>query len=260
MSNESLIEQSRRADLPENLARLVEAFLSATAALRPLYPPELGYQVEFAQRVLLRELIAPGDHDNHWWHTGLHIVRQGIAGHPQLAAQYATELEELSTQLEATLGPYQAVALREIDAKSVTGICLLSELLQYPQTSFVAPNAYSLAEALFSDTAWYRAVYVGKAPAGFLMLDDDATKQKYFLWRFMIAPPFQRQGIGAQAIGQLVDYVKSRPGARELFVSYIDHEAGPGGFYRGLGFKETGEVDEGEVEMKMDLQRAFTER
>ena len=57
----------------------------------------------------------------------------------------------------------------------------------------------------------------------------------------------------AQAIAHLVDYVKSRPGANELYVSYIDHEEGPAGFYRGLGFRETGEVDEEEVEMKLEL-------
>ena len=36
---------------------------------------------------------------------------------------------------------------------NVTGICLLSELMTYPQNSFVAPNAYSIAQAMFSDEA-----------------------------------------------------------------------------------------------------------
>lgn len=254
MPNEQLIRQSREADLPGDLAAQVEHFIAATGALRPLYPPECSYRIDFAERTLLRELLDPDDHDNHWWHTGLHIVSQGIAGHPALAAAYGPALDALSTQLDGRLGPYQSITLREINSGSVTGICLLSELLQYPQNSFVAPNAYSLAEALFHDTAWYRAVYAGKAPVGFVMLDDDTRKQKYYLWRFMIAPPFQRRGFGARAIALLVDYVKSRPGASELLVSYIDHDEGPAGFYRDLGFRETGEVDEGEVVMKMDLR------
>lgn len=254
MSNENLINRSRAADLPGDLAGYIEHFIVATAALRPLFPPERSYQVDFAERTLLRELLAPDDHDNHWWHTGLHIISEGVAGHPALAAEHGPALEALKTQLEQRLGPYQTVTLREINSKSVAGICLLSELMQYPQNSFVAPNAYSLAEALFHATAWYRAIYAGKAPIGFVMLDDDMEKQKYYLWRFMIAPHFQRQGFGARAIELLVGYVKSRPGAKELFVSYIDHEKGPAGFYRRLGFKETGEVDEGEVLMKIELQ------
>lgn len=255
MPNEELIKQSRGADLPGDLAALVGHFIAATAALRPLYPPEWSYRIDFAERVLLRELLAPDDQDNHWWQTGLYIVSKGIAGQPSLAANYADALDALRTALDERLGPYQLVTLREIDSDSVTGICLLSELMQYPQNSFVAPNAYSLAQAMFHDNAWCRAVYADKAPVGFVMLDDDAEKQKYYLWRFMIAPPFQKHGFGAQAIAHLVEYVKSRPGARELFVSYIDHEEGPRDFYRGLGFKETGEFDEGEVEMKLDLQR-----
>ena len=82
----------------------------------------------------------------------------------------------------------------------------------------------------------------------------NAEKPEYFLWRFMIAPPFQRRGFGAQAIARLIDYVKSRPNATELFVSYIDHEDGPAAFYRGLGFRETGEVEENEIMMRLDLQ------
>ena len=85
------------------------------------------------------------------------------------------------------------------------------------------------------------------------MLDDDAGKQEYFIWRFMIAPPFQKSGFGAEAVKQVIEYVRTRPGATELRLSYIDHEEGPAGFYRQLGFVETGEVDEGEVIMRLDL-------
>lgn len=51
----------------------------------------------------------------------------------------------------------------------------------------------------------------------------------------------------------LVDYVRGRPGAKELLVSYIDHEEGPAGFYRKLGFTETGEVEDNEVIMRLNL-------
>ncbi len=253
MPDEELIRQCRESGLPKGLAELVEQFISANAALQPVHPPELHYQLEFAERVLLRELIAPEKHDNHWWHTGLHIVSEAIAREPALAKEHSAALTALWEQLDQRLGPYQAVTLQEINAKSVTGICLLSELMTFPQNSFVAPNAYSIAQAMFNDAAWFRAVYAGKAPVGFVMLEDNADKQEYYLWRFMIAPPFQKRGYGALAIAQLVEYVKTRPGAKELLLGYIDHPQGPAEFYRRLGFSETGKIEDGEVEMQLTL-------
>ena len=253
MDTEELIQRVGDSDFPGELGQQLEGFIAASTALFEVYPPEFCYRIRFSQRVLLREVLDPDQHDNHWWHTGLHIVREGVASEPALDSDYTPLLAQLESSLEQGLGPYETVTLREINSKSVTGICLLSELMSYPQNSFVAPNAYSLAEALFNDAAWYRAVYAGRAPVGFVMLDDNADKQEYYLWRFMIAPHFQKRGYGAQAIALLVDYVKSRPGAKELLLGYIDHPQGPAEFYRGLGFTETGKVEDGEVEMRLAL-------
>ena len=253
MRNEQWIDKFRAAGLPEDLTENVEQMLSAAAALRPVYPPELTYQIDFGERTVLRELIDPEEQDSHWWQTGLFFIRQGIAAQPALQQEYGPLLDALQSQLGSRLGPYDEVSLREITEDTVTGICLLSELVTYPQNTFVAPNAYSLAQALFSSKAWYRAVYAGKAPVGFIMLEEDAEKPEYYLWRFMIAPQFQRQGFGARAIELLIEYVRQRPNASELLLGYIDHEEGPGEFYRGLGFVETGEIDEGEVIMRLSL-------
>lgn len=253
MENEALLEKLRSAALPTDLARQLQGFNAAVSALLPLYPAEFAYRLRFGQRVLLRETLDPDGHDSHWWQTGLHIIREGIAAEPELDSEFGGLLQELGEALNTRLGPQEPVALREINASTVTGICLLSELMSYPQNSFVAPNAYSLAEALFSEAAWFRAIYAGKSPVGFVMLEDDAEKQEYYLWRFMIAPHFQRRGYGAQAIGLVVDYVRTRPGATELLLGYIDHPQGPAGFYRSLGFSETGRIEDGEVEMRLAL-------
>jgi diamine N-acetyltransferase len=255
MSNGELIRRCREAALPLALADCVEQLIAAAQALRMVYPPHEVYRIHFAERTTLRELLDPDEHDNHWWPTGLYILSRGLQDHPDLQQRFGDGLAYLHKQLDTRLGPYSEISLREISAKTVTGICLLSELMEYPQNTFVAPNAYSLAEALFHPNAWYRAIYAGKAPVGFVMLEDDAEKSEYFLWRFMIAPPFQRRGFGAAAVHLLVDYVRSRPNATELLVSYIDHEEGPAAFYRGLGFIETGEVEEDEVVMRLDLSK-----
>src|SRR5687767_3671027 len=104
-----------------------------------------------------------------------------------------------------------AVTLREITADTVRSVIRLS--VRPDQQGFVAPNAVSLAQALFGKEAWYRAVYVGEARAGFVMLYDETLREsppespQVSLWRFMIDAGYQRQGIGRAALGQVIDHV-----------------------------------------------------
>jgi len=145
------------------------------------------------------------------------------------------------------------VSLREITAETVCQICSLSDTLLEQQHKMVAPNAISIAQAHFSEKAWFRAIYSGEEPVGFIMLADDAEKQEYYLWRFMIAGPHQGKGYGRKALELLVEYVKTRPGAKELLASYVPIEGGPEGFYLKLGFEPTGEVHGGEVVIRLPL-------
>jgi hypothetical protein len=52
---------------------------------------------------------------------------------------------------------------------------------------------------------------------------------------------------------QVIDYVRTLPGATELYVSYVPAPGGPRDFYAGLGFAETGREHGGEVEMVLKL-------
>lgn len=145
------------------------------------------------------------------------------------------------------------VTLREITAETVGPVCRLSRTLPEHQHGFVADNAFSIAQAHFSETAWFRAVYADETPLGFIMLDDDATKPEYFLWRFMIGGDYQGNGYGRKAIELLVDYVKTRPGAKELLVSFVQKEHGPEEFYLKTGFKLNGQMHGGEVGATLEL-------
>ena len=145
------------------------------------------------------------------------------------------------------------VSLREITGETVIQICKLSDTLSEQQQKMVAPNAISIAQAHFSDKAWFRAIYADDTPVGFIMLYDDSEKAEYFLWRLMIAGPYQGKGYGHKAIALLVAYVKTRPGASELLASYVPTEGGPEEFYRKLGFEPTGQVDHGEVVVRLSL-------
>lgn len=145
------------------------------------------------------------------------------------------------------------VSLREITEKTVTTIIKLSDTHSEQQKKMVAPNAVSIAQAHFSDKAWFRAIYADEEPVGFIMLYDDPKKPEYFLWRLMIAAQYQGKGFGERAVKLLIEHVKTRPNARELLVSYVPMEGGPMGFYHKLGFKENGQIEHDEVVMSLPL-------
>jgi len=150
-------------------------------------------------------------------------------------------------------GPDAVVTLREITGETVRTICKLSDTLPEEQNRMVAPNAVSIAEAHFAEHAWFRAIYAEETPVGFVMLWDDHEKAEYYLWRFMIAAPYQRCGYGRRALERLIDYVRTRPNATELRASYVPMDGGPEGFYHRLGFEETGEVMHGERVIRLPL-------
>ena len=140
------------------------------------------------------------------------------------------------------------VTLREITRDTVREVCRLK--LKPGQENFVAPNALSLAEALFSPEAWYRAICADGHIVGFVMLWDDTQSPTppeqpvVFLWRLMVAADHQGQGIGQAAMAQVLAHVRSRPGITCFRSSFVGGEGGPERFYRQLGFVPTGAVDE----------------
>lgn len=149
-------------------------------------------------------------------------------------------------------GPDAVVTLRPITNDNLREVLRLK--VAPNQEHLVASNAVSLAQAHFTKEAWYRAIYADETPVGFIMIFDNVAQPEYFLWRLLIDQRYQRHGYGKQAIAQLLDYVKGRPGAKELFVSHAEGEGNPAPFYIKLGFEYTGEKMEDEFVMRLPLQ------
>ena len=137
------------------------------------------------------------------------------------------------------------VVLREITKDTVREILRLE--VDEPQKGFVAPNSVSIAQAHFEPKAWFRAVYAGEEPVGFVMVHEDPDTPEYFLWRFMIDHNHQGKGYGRAALEQVVERIKGLPNAARLVTSYVPGEGSPGDFYHRLGFADTGEEDHGEL-------------
>lgn len=156
-----------------------------------------------------------------------------------------------SIQAPISVSRDSTVTLREIDEDSLGGYLRLA--VRPDQKNFVADNSISIAQAHFSRHAWFRGVCADDTPVGFLMLHDDEEKPEYFLWRFMIDHRFQGLGYGEKAIRLLIDHVKSRPGATRLETSAVPGKGSPQAFYEKLGFRPTGDVDEGEVVLRLEF-------
>ncbi len=144
------------------------------------------------------------------------------------------------------------VTLREIHKENLGAILRLS--VAEHQTEFVASNAVSIAQAHFDpEVAWFRAIYADETPVGFLMLYDEPAKAEYFLWRFMIDQRYQGMDFGRRAVLLLIEHVRGRPAATTLGVSCVPGEDSPCAFYEKLGFVPTGEIDDGEVILSLQL-------
>ena len=146
----------------------------------------------------------------------------------------------------------EQVTLREVTRETLRGVLRLK--VRPDQERFVASNAVSIAQAHFyPETAWFRAIYAGDTPVGFLMLEVDEEEPGYYLWRFMIDAEHQGRGVGRCALELLFDHVRTLPGGTVLYLSCVPGDGSPGPFYEKIGFAYTGEEHDGELVMRRDL-------
>ena len=152
--------------------------------------------------------------------------------------------------------------LREITPSDRAVVAALTVTAE--QSDYVAGVAESLVEADETPDAcpWYRAIYDGDLPVGFVMISDGIPADHpeylgpYYLWRLLVDHRYQGRGYGSGALALVVDYlVTHRPDARVLITSTVQGPRSPIGFYLGQGFRDTGTVHDDERVLELDLPR-----
>ena len=152
------------------------------------------------------------------------------------------------------------VTLRPVDDGNRDALAALA--VRPDQTHFVATVTKSYADAALDPAShpvmW--GLYAGDEPVGFVMLSDGAEpieeepgRWPYGLWRLLIDARHQGRGYGRAALDLVVAYVRGRPGATELYTSAVQGEESALPFYERYGFVRTGEVDDGEVVLRLAL-------
>jgi diamine N-acetyltransferase len=149
------------------------------------------------------------------------------------------------------------ISFVEVGLENLWAVCRLSGTLTKAQQRCVAPNSYSVAEGLLTGAdAWFRAVYLGDVPIGFVMVNTGTDQTgpddgpSVYLWRFMIARPYQRKGYGNAVLDLLVDKFKSE-GRSVMYTSCHMGRVSPYKFYISYGFTDTGEIDDDEEVLRL---------
>ena len=185
-----------------------------------------------------------------------------------LAAEWQNAKVKLEARLtksgatEATLTRDAIITFAEINKDNVNPIMRMNPGAVGER--MVATNGISIAQGIYSKNAWFRAVMANEMPVGFVMLFDptldlDAAKgqdealDSLYIWRFMIDFKHQGKGYGEQVMKLIIDRAKSMPSISSVSLSYVQREGNAKQFYKRIGFRETGKVTEGEMEMVLKL-------
>jgi RimJ/RimL family protein N-acetyltransferase/ribosomal protein S18 acetylase RimI-like enzyme len=134
----------------------------------------------------------------------------------------------------------------------------------FSQRQFVSSVAQSYGDALVTHehhgeplVPWYRAIRADGRLAGFMMVAEPRESVPHpYLWRVLVDWRYQRRGVGARAIGRLAEDRAVRGSTHLLLSCVADVPGTPEPFYRRLGFRRTGRVNDwGETEMIAPLAR-----
>ena len=125
------------------------------------------------------------------------------------------------------------------------------------QAPYIASNEDSLREAEeCPEIARPFGIYEEETMVGFAMFAFDLQYEdpddRYWLWRFMIDENLQGRGYGTQALQEIIEYFRSH-GADHIRLSTKESNFGALSLYRKAGFRETGELNDGEIVLKLKL-------
>ena len=127
------------------------------------------------------------------------------------------------------------------------------------QEQFVSNVVESLQEAAEYPGAHaiYWAIYAEETPVGFVMIADEVDSPDYipqFLWKLLIDERHQGRGYGKATLDLVVEYFRGRPGVEAVTTSAVPGEGSPVTFYEQYGFVRTGEIDDGEIVLRLKIR------
>jgi diamine N-acetyltransferase len=148
-----------------------------------------------------------------------------------------------------------SVELRPIKRDDLLPLLQLS--VAEAQKEFIVHNAITLAQAAYEPNASIFGIWVGDEPVGlttvidlrgYPYLGESHDPNAGYVWRLMIGEAYQRRGFGRDALHRLADWALLK-GLPRLFISTVQTNVGALRLYRSFGFRPTGRMAEGEMEL-----------
>ena len=136
------------------------------------------------------------------------------------------------------------VTLRPITRDNLWAVVDLK--LHPGQEAFVAANVISIANAAVEPTFVPLGIYTGDELVGFAMYGQHPTTGAWWVIRLMIEREHQARGYGRAAMEAVIAMMADRVGCDEIVTSFNPANAVAAGLYASLGFRPTGEIEDGE--------------
>lgn len=167
-----------------------------------------------------------------------------------LLREVSYKVERVGCIMRMSYGGILVVELREITKENYEE-CLKLHVAE-SQEAFVSSTVHSLAQAwVYHDTAFPFAVYADGTMVGFIMLGYYEAERYYTLWKFLIDERYQKKGYGKKALRLGIDYLVNRFKVKEIYTAYYATNRIARNLYASVGFRETGEIMENQVGMKL---------
>ncbi len=119
------------------------------------------------------------------------------------------------------------------------------------QKHFVAPNTFSLTQAHYQPELKLvpLGAFEGDTPVGFVMYGQYhyEGKDMQLIFRLMVDKNHQRKGYGRAIMEQTIERMKMLPMCEAIYISFEPENIAAKNLYIGVGFEDTGTIDEDEV-------------
>jgi diamine N-acetyltransferase len=119
------------------------------------------------------------------------------------------------------------------------------------QNRFVASVVYSLAHAYVESWWTPLAIYADEIPVGFVMYRQLPGTDIAWIQRIMIDARYQNKGYGKMAMEAVISRTRQQERSREIRLSYHPDNAVATHLYGRLGFRPTGELQDGEIVVRL---------
>ncbi len=122
---------------------------------------------------------------------------------------------------------------------------------------FLCENSVALAQAwLYKDNGdvFPFAVYNDEECVGFMQLEEDAEEKELIIWRIMFPEENANKGFGTEAIKLVISLAKESGKYDHVLLGCKPENKRAFHVYEKIGFKPTGKIEYGEVEMIYPLE------